>query len=82
MRKQDIRIGAFYDWGGHVVEVIGIEPDGIVIECQEVGQDIVKPSSLKDICCPDDIGAGILWRLTDRSVTRSVRRTRLFVDIL
>ena len=49
MRKQDIKIGAFYDWGGYVVKVIGIEPEGVVIECQEVGQDIVKPSSLKDI---------------------------------
>ena len=49
MRKQDIKIGALYDWGGYVVEVIAIEPDGIVIECQEVGQDIVKPSSLKEI---------------------------------
>ena len=49
MRKQDIKIGSFYDWGGNGVEVIGIEPGGIVIECPEVGQDIVKPSSLKEI---------------------------------
>jgi len=49
MKKQDIEIGAVYDWGGYVVEVIEIEPDGIVIECTEVGQDIVKPSSLKPI---------------------------------
>ena len=49
MRKQDIKIGAYYDWGGYVVEVIGVEAYGIVIECQEVGQDIVKPSSLKDV---------------------------------
>jgi hypothetical protein len=49
MKKQDVNIGAFYDWGGCAVEVIGIEPDGIVIECPEVGQDIVKPSSLKNI---------------------------------
>lgn len=49
MKKQDIKIGAVYDWGGYVVEIIAIEPDGIVIECPEVGQDIVKPSSLKPI---------------------------------
>ncbi|MGA0999723.1 MAG: hypothetical protein ACO3RQ_09315 [Litorivicinaceae bacterium] len=49
MKKQDIEVGTLYDWGGYVVEVIDIESNGIVIECEEIGQDIVKPSSLKEI---------------------------------
>ena len=47
MKKNEIKIGATYDWGGYVAEVIDIIPEGVVIECQEVGQDVVKPSSLK-----------------------------------
>jgi hypothetical protein len=49
MEKRNIKIGAFYDWSGDVVKVIEIIDDGIVIECPENGQDVVKPSSLKEL---------------------------------
>jgi hypothetical protein len=49
MRKQDIKIGESYDWGGYIVEVIDILSDGVAIECPEIGQDVVQPRSLQPL---------------------------------
>lgn len=49
MKKQDIKIGEVYYWAGYVVEATGIEADGIVIQSDEVGEEVVKPCKLKEI---------------------------------
>lgn len=49
MKRTEIEVGQLYDWGGYIVKVTSIESDGIVIECQEVGEEIVKPSKLKPL---------------------------------
>ena len=45
----DIRIGMLVDAGGNVAEVIDITPQGVMIECEEIGQDIYRPEFLKPL---------------------------------
>jgi len=55
----DIRIGMLVDAGGYVAEVIDITPQGVVIECEEIGQDIYRAEFLKPLgrgMASDDYG--------------------------
>lgn len=49
MKKSEITVGMLVDFGGYVAEVTAITPDGIVVECEEVGEDIVAASYLKPL---------------------------------
>jgi hypothetical protein len=47
MNKSELNVGMLVDFGGYVAEVTAITPDGIVVECEEIGEDIVPAAALK-----------------------------------
>ena len=49
MKNSEITVGMLVDFGGYVAEVTAITADGIVVECEEVGEDIVRASSLRPL---------------------------------
>ena len=49
MERNKIRVGMCVDFGGYIAEVLEILPEGIVIECEEIGEDIVSPANLKPV---------------------------------
>ena len=50
MSISQIQVGHLYDWGGYVVEAREILPNSaILIECPEIGEDVVSARSLKSL---------------------------------
>ena len=48
MKMNEITVGMLVDFGGYVAEVTSIaSPDSVVVECEEIGEDVVRASSLK-----------------------------------